>query len=162
MGSSTFGVELIKQVEINVDYILLLVEQYRDAKGDGDDKEIRAAINRAVASSPSLRNKRDLIEDFVDSLSASAGIDEAWSAFVARKRDEELDRIITDEGLNPDATRSFVDAAFRDGAVQPTGTAITTILPPVSRFGQDGAHAAKKVAVLAKLSAFFDRFFGLS
>ena len=157
-----FEIELIKQVEINVDYILMLVEQYRDARGDGDDKEIRAAIDRAVSSSPSLRNKKDLIEAFVDSLSATAQVDQAWAAFVAAKRTEELDRIITEEGLDPDATRSFVDAAFRDGGVQPTGTAITKILPPVSRFGQSGGHAAKKASVLAKLGAFFDRFFGLS
>ncbi len=86
----------------------------------------------------------------------------AWAAFIAKKRDEELDRIISDEGLDPTATHAFVDAAFRDGAVQPTGTAITKILPPVSRFAQDGGHAAKKRTVLTKLGEFFDRFFGLS
>ena len=157
-----FEIELIKQVEINVDYILLLVEQHRSAKGNGMDKEIRAEITRAVTSSPSLRNTRDLIEEFVDSLSATAQVDSAWAAFVARKRDEELNRIISDEGLDPTATHAFVDAAFRDGAVQPTGTAITKILPPVSRFAQDGGHAAKKRTVLTKLGEFFDRFFGLS
>jgi type I restriction enzyme R subunit len=157
-----FEIELIKQVEINVDYILMLVEQFRAAKGDGDDREIRAAIDRAVSSSPSLRNKRDLIEQFVDSLSASAEVDVAWAAFVAGKRVEELNRIIADEGLDADATRAFVDAAFRDGAVQPAGTAITKILPPVSRFEQAGGHAAKKRTVLAKLSEYFDRFLGLS
>lgn len=157
-----FEIELIKQVEINVDYILMLVEKYRDAKGDGDDKEIRAAIDRAVSSSPSLRNKKDLIEEFVDSLSATAEVDQAWAAFVSGKRTEELDRIIIEEGLDPEATRTFVDAAFRDGAVQPTGTAITKILPPVSRFDGGGGHSTKKQAVLAKLVAFFDRFFNLS
>ena len=30
-----FEIELIKQVEINVDYILMLVQKYREAKGDG-------------------------------------------------------------------------------------------------------------------------------
>ena len=157
-----FEIELIKQVEINVDYILMLVEQYRDAKGDGENKEIRAAIDRAVTSSPSLRNKKDLIEDFVDSLSATAEVDAAWAAFVTAKRAEELDRIIAEESLDAAATRAFVDSAFRDGAVQPTGTAITQVLPPVSRFGQDGGHAAKKQTVLTKLSDFFDRFFSLS
>ncbi|HNI35091.1 MAG TPA: type I restriction endonuclease subunit R [Microthrixaceae bacterium] len=157
-----FEIELIKQVEINVDYILMLVEQYRDAKGDGEDKEIRAAIDRAVTSSPSLRNKKDLIEEFVDSLSATAEVDAAWAAFVAAKRAEELDWIIAEESLDPAATRAFVDAAFRDGAVQPTGTGITKILPPVSRFGQDGGHATKKQTVLTKLGDFFDRFFNLS
>jgi len=157
-----FEIELIKQVEINVDYILMLVEQYRDAKGDGEDKEIRAAIDRAVSSSPSLRNKKDLIEEFVESLSATAEVDVAWAEFVEAKRAEELDRIIADEGLDPEATRAFVEAAFRDGAVQPTGTAITKVLPPVSRFGQTSSHAAKKRTVLSKLGDFFDRFFSLS
>lgn len=63
-----FEIELIKQVEINVDYILMLVQKYRDEYGDGDDKEIRTEISRAVDASPTLRNKKDLIEDFVDSL----------------------------------------------------------------------------------------------
>ena len=57
--------ELVKQVEINVDFILMLVQKYRDARGDGEDVEIRANISRAIDSSPSLRNKKDLIEDFV-------------------------------------------------------------------------------------------------
>ncbi len=156
-----FEIELIKQVEINVDYILLLVEQHRTAKGDGDDKEIRAEITRAVASSPSLRNKRDLVEEFVDSLSATAEVDSAWVAFIARKRAEELDRIIADEVLDAAATRDFVAASFRDGSVQPTGTAITKILPPVSRFGHDGGHAEKKRTVLTKLTDHFERFSGL-
>ena len=157
-----FEIELIKQVEINVDYILLLVEQHRSAKGDGKDKEIRAEITRAVTSSPSLRNKRDLIEEFVDSLSATAQVDSAWAAFIAKKRTEELDRIIADEGLDATATHTFVDAAFRDGSVQSAGTAITKVLPPVSKFSPDGGHAAKKRTVLTKLGDYFDRFFGLS
>jgi type I restriction enzyme R subunit len=98
----------------------------------------------------------------VDSLSATAEVDQAWAAFVSAKRTEELDRIIAEEGLDSDATHAFVEAAFRDGAVQPTGTAITKILPPVSRFGTAGGHAAKKKTVLARIGLFFDRFFGLS
>jgi type I restriction enzyme, R subunit len=157
-----FEIELVKQVEINVDYILMLVEQHRKAKGgDGDDKEIRAAIDRAIDSSPSLRNKKDLIEAFVDSLSASAEVDVAWQAFVAAKRREELDRIIDEENLKPEATYAFVETSFRDGALQPSGTAITKILPPVSRFAKDGGHGAKKSTVLDKLTRFFDRFQGL-
>ncbi|MGK3946512.1 hypothetical protein ABK046_50165, partial [Streptomyces caeruleatus] len=36
-----FEIELVKQVEINVDYILMLVDKLRAEKGDGEDKEIR-------------------------------------------------------------------------------------------------------------------------
>jgi type I restriction enzyme R subunit len=157
-----FEIELIKQVEINVDYILMLVNQYRAAKGDGDDKEIRATIERAINSSPTLRNKRDLIEAFVDSLTATSDVDTAWVAYMASKQTEELDRIIAEEGLDPEATKSFVEAAFRDGSIQPTGTAVTKILPPVSRFTNTGAHSAKKQSVLGKLTSFLERFIGLS
>ncbi|ATE61933.1 type I restriction endonuclease subunit R [Thauera sinica] len=157
-----FEIELIKQVEINVDYILMLVERYIKAKGTGQDKEIRATIERAINSSPSLRNKKDLIEAFVDSVSPKAQVDAEWQAFVARKKIEELDRIIADEGLNSDETKTFVDNAFRDGGIPTTGTAITKILPPVSRFSKNNNHSAKKQTVLEKLAAFFERYFGLA
>jgi type I restriction enzyme R subunit len=156
-----FEIELIKQVEINVDYILMLVQKWRDAHADGSDAEIRASISRAVDSSPSLRNKKDLIEAFVDSVSVDGEIDEEWRAFVRARREVELDAIIAAEGLRPDETRAFIDTAFRDGAVQATGTAITRVLPPVSRFSPDGEHGEKKQRVLAKLGEFFERFFGL-
>ena len=157
-----FEIELIKQVEINVDYILMLVEKYLKAKGSGQDKEIRATIERAINASPSLRNKKDLIELFVDSVSTKARVDAQWLAFVATRKAEELERIIADEGLNADETRAFIDNAFRDGAIPATGTAITKILPPVSRFARNNGHAAKKQSVLDKLAAFFERYFGLA
>lgn len=157
-----FEIELIKQVEINVDYILMLVEKYRAGFGDGEDKEIRAEISRAVDASPSLRSKRDLVEDFVDTVSVTGTVDEQWKAFVAAKRDAELETLITDQKLRPDETRAFVWAAFRDGQLRTTGTAITKILPPVSRFAADGGHGEKKRAAVEALARFFDRFFGLS
>ncbi len=157
-----FEIELIKQVEINVDYILMLVERYLKAKGSGQDKEIRATIERAINASPSLRNKKDLIEQFVDSVSTKAKVDAQWQAFVAKRKVEDLDRIIADEGLNVDETKAFVDNAFRDGAIPVTGTAITKILPPVSRFSKNNNHSAKKQTVLDKLAAFFERYFGLT
>lgn len=157
-----FEIELIKQVEINVDYILMLVQKYRERFGDGQDKEIRAEISRAVDASPSLRNKKDLIEDFVDAISVDGAIDEEWQAFIAAKREAELTKIIDEENLRADATRSFVEAAFRDGTLRATGTAITKVLPPVSRFSAKAGHGQKKQRVLAKLGRFVERYFGLS
>ncbi|GAA1115631.1 type I restriction endonuclease subunit R [Arthrobacter flavus] len=157
-----FEIELIKQVEINVDYILMLVQKYRAERGDGDDKEIRAEISRAVDASPTLRNKKDLIEDFVDSLSVDGEVDQEWRAFITAKREAELDTIIEDENLRPEETRAFVETAFRDGQISITGTGITKVLPPVSRFSAAGGHSEKKQNVITKLGAFFERFFGLS
>ncbi|MBP1206160.1 type I restriction enzyme R subunit [Duganella sp. 1411] len=157
-----FEIELIKQVEINVDYILLLVEQYLKKKGTGDDKEIRATIERAINSSPGLRNKKDLIEQFVDSVNTKAKVDAQWQAFVAAKKAEELERIIAEESLNAEAAREFIDNAFRDGSISASGTAIIKILPPVSRFSKNNGHGAKKQTVLDKFAAFFERYFGLA
>lgn len=98
---------------------------------------------------------------FVNSVSASGKIDEEWGEFVDARRIAELDDIIAQEGLSPDETRKFIERAFRDGAIPTTGTAVTKILPPVSRFSSDGGHSEKKQHVLARLGAFFDRFLGL-
>ena len=157
-----FEIELVKQVEINVDYILMLVQKYRDERGDGEDKELRAEITRAIDSSPSLRNKRDLIEDFVDRVSAKGNVEDEWQRYIAERREAELVQIIEDESLRSEETRKFVDASFREGALRTTGTAITKVLPPVSRFSAQGGHGEKKQRVLAKLGMFFERFFGLS
>ena len=133
-----FEIELTKQAEINVDYILMLVEKYLKKKGSGEDRD-RAAIERAINASPSLRNKKDLIEQFVDSVSIKAKVDTEWVAFISAKKAEELDRIIADEGLNVEETKTFVDNAFRDGAIPVAGTAITKVLPPVPRFNKTTA-----------------------
>jgi len=119
-------------------------------------------IQRSVDSSPSLRNKKDLIMDFVDRVSASGEIDEEWRAYVDAQRTAELDAIIEEENLKPEETRVFIGHAFRNGSVPTTGTAITKVLPPASRFSAGGAHGEKKQRVLSRLTSYFDRFFGLS
>jgi type I restriction enzyme R subunit len=159
-----FEIELVKQVEVGVDYILLLVREYQQRKGNGVDKELEARenISRALDASPSLRNKKDLVMEFVDSLSASTDTDDAWLSYIAQKKHDELEQIITEENLKPEPTRAFIEGAFRNGEIPSGGTAITKILPPVSRFAQGHNHGAKKAVVLEKLKTFFDRFSSLS
>ena len=155
-----FEIELVKQVEVNVDYILMLVKKYIE-EGRGQDREIRAEIARAIDSSPSLRNKKDLIEEFIDQISLGADIDENWRGYIAQRRTRELEDIIATESLNSEATWRFVEQAAREGAVSEGGTAITEVLPPVSRFGAEGALTKKKQSVFDRLTAFVDRYAGL-
>lgn len=152
-----FEIELIKQVEINIDYILMLIRRYHD--GHLEDKEVVLQdISRAVDSSIALRNKKDLIESFIASLNPSSEVDDEWVTFVKVKRREELERIISEEKLSRDETFQFMEDAFRNGFVQTTGTSITKVLPPVSRFTPTGERTRKRESVLEKLKAFFDRF----
>jgi type I restriction enzyme R subunit len=157
----TFEIELIKQVEINVDYILELVRQLLKTKGGEKNKEVRADISRAIASSPALRNKKDLVEQFVESVSHSSDVGAQWSAFMSQQKEKQLSEIIQSEGLNAEETRRLIEDAFRDGAIPTSGTAITKCLPPAPRFGQNANHAMKKQTVIEKLSLFFERFVGI-
>ncbi len=158
-----FEIELVKQVEVNVDYILMLVEERRAERGDGDDKEIPVDIRRAVDSSPSLYNKRDLIFDFVDAVSLNGNVTAEWKEFISRRRIEELKHLIAAENLKEVEAQSFASDALRMGYVSEEGTAITRILPPLSRFAKTGgaARAQKKQRIIEALRTWVDRFGGL-
>lgn len=154
-----FEMELIKQVEINIDYILELIRLYHE--GNSQDKEIIVKINKAVGSSMDLRSKKDLIDQFINTLTPTANVDENWQTFVEKKKTEELERLIVEENLNKEETIRFVDNAFRDGYVQETGTALSKVLPPVSRFTPTGDRAIKRETVIEKIKDFFNRFFDI-
>jgi len=154
-----FEIELIKQIEVNIDYILMLVAKYYDS--NCSDKEILAAIDRAVNSSIELRSKKELIEGFLARVSTSAEIDDDWQVFVKEQMEIDLHHLIESEKLKPEETRRFVDNAFRDSILKTTGTDIDKILPPLSRFGGGGDRTAKKLTVIEKLVAFFDKYMGL-
>jgi len=155
-----FEMELIKQIEINIDYILELVKKYHN--DHTKNKEILTDINRAIESSVELRNKKDLIEQFIQSLDISSVVDEDWITFVEKKKKAELEKIIQEEKLNLQETYKFIENSFRDGIIPSTWTGITKILPPVSRFSANGERSKKRQTVLEKLQSFFERFFDIS
>lgn len=152
-----FEVELIKQVEINIDYILMLVKKYHDSHKE--DKEVLLSIHKAIDSSFELRSKKQLIDGFIDGINDVDDVMNEWKTFVAEEKEKQLNAIIEEEKLKPEETRKFVEYSFRDGTLKTTGTDIDKILPPISRFG--GGREEKKQGVIAKLLAFFERFFGL-
>ena len=157
-----FEMELIKQVEIGIDYILHLIAQMH---GDhGEDKEIRLSIQKAVSSSPDLRNKKELIEDFIDQFTPEKDVNDDWHQFVRQQQKRQLDELIREENLKPQETYDFVSQSFRNGEIEETGTAIVRILPPMPLFSKNKANGReeKKQRVVEKLKAFFERFFDVS
>ncbi len=152
-----FEIELIRQVEINIDYILMLVAKYHES--NCEDKEILVSIDKIVNSSIQLRSKKELIENFIQTVNASTQVDSDWKAFVQEQMETDLTSLIQEENLKDDATRKFLDYSFRDGTIKTTGTDIDGILPPVSRFS--GGRASKKQSVIEKLKKFFEKYFGL-
>ena len=153
-----FEIELIKQIEINIDYILLLVQKYHDSHCD--DKEVLITIRKAVDASPELRSKKALIETFIAGINDVSDVMLEWRTFVAEEKERQLVAIIQEENLKDDETRRFMESAFCDGSVKTTGTDIDRLMPPISRFG-GGNRAEKKQTIIEKLKGFFDRFFGI-
>ena len=153
-----FEMELVRQVEINIDYILMLIETYRDS--NCHDKEILATIDRAIGSSLELRSKKTLIEAFIERVNASSAIQEDWQNYVQEKKTSDLADIIATERLKPDNTEQFMNNAFRDGTFKTTGTDIDQILPPMSRFGGGNRESVKR-RVIDRLRAFFEKYFGI-
>ncbi len=153
-----FEVELIKQIEINIDYILMLVKKYHDSHCE--DKEVLVAIRKAIDASPELRSKKALIETFIAGINDVEDVMTEWHYYVAEKREEELVQIIKDEKLKEPETRKFIENAFRDGEIKTTGTDIDRLMPPISRFG-GGDRTTKKQCVIDKLKSFFEKFFGV-
>ena len=152
-------VELIHQIEINIDYILMLVKKYHDTHCE--DKEVLITIRKAVDASPELRSKKQLIENFIAGINEVDDVMDEWNNYVAQRREQDLDEIIVEERLRPEDTRKFMENAFRDGEIKTTGTDIDKLLPPISRFGGTGTRAKKKQGVIDKLKTFFEKYFGI-
>ncbi len=154
-----FEMELVKQVEVNIDYILMLVGKYHDS--NCKDKEILVAIDKAIKSSLQLRSKKELIENFIATINTSTDVNADWQKFVKKQRQEDMEQLIAEEKLKPAETEKFMENSFRDGVLKTTGTDIDKLMPPVSRFGGSGLRDKKKQGIIAKLKAFFEKYFGL-
>lgn len=153
-----FEMELVKQVEVNIDYILMLVAKYHQS--NCEDKEILGTIDKAIKSSLALRSKKELIDGFISKINADTNVMDDWGKFVKEQKEIDLKKIINDENLNEEETRKFLDNAFRDGQVKTNGTDIEKILPPMRRFGE-GNRAEKKENIIVKVKKFFEKYFGL-
>lgn len=153
-----FEIELIRQIEINIDYILMLVKKYHDTHCE--DKEVLITINKAIDASPELRSKKQLIETFIAGINDVDDVMNEWHSYVVEQRNQDLNSIITEEKLKPEDTRKFMENAFRDGEIKTAGTDIDKLMPPISRFGS-GNRAKKKQGVIEKLKGFFEKYFGI-
>lgn len=154
-----FEIELIQQVEVNIDYILLMVAKYKDS--NCKDKEILVDIDKAISASIELRSKRELIEQFIATVNINTNVISDWEVFLNEKKEEDLSTLIDTEKLREQETRRFVDNAFRDGVMKTTGTEVDKLLPPLSRFNKEANRAEKKQTIIEKLLMFFEKYFGL-
>jgi type I restriction enzyme R subunit len=151
-----FEMELVKQVQINIRYILTLVQKYHDS--NCEDKQIIVKIRKQMDASPDMRDKRELIEKFIEHMTPQKGADVGaeWEKYVEKEKKERLEAIIAEEQLKPAETEAFMKRAFADGYVTETGTGIAKILPPSNPFLPESGE--KKQTVIDKLKAYLNKF----
>ena len=155
-----FEMELIKSIDVNIDYILGLVKKYHDT--NMEDKEILVTIQKTIMASPDLRNKKDLIMSFIESLNQNSDVYKDFETFMNSKKKEELDKIIKEENLNREETYKFIKKSFEQGKVETNGTEVSEILPPMNMFTPTNDRQEKKNKVIDKLLEFFDKFFSIT
>lgn len=156
-----FEMELMKSIEINIDYILFLVGQLNGE--DNHDREIIIKAMKSIQASPDLRNKEELIRQFIESHTPDTDVHDRWGEFVRQSQRKEIETIIEEENLNRSKALDFIKQSFRNGEIRESGTGIADILPPMGLFGNAGARRAeKKKIVIKRLKEFFDRFFDIS
>lgn len=153
-----FEIELVKQVQIDITYILMLVQKYHDS--NCQDKEIVIRIGKEISSSPDMRNKKELIERFIERITPEGNADvyANWQAYIEEQKNADLEEIIRQENLKAAEAREFMDRAFTDGFVNENGTAITKILPPMPVFGGGNKRAEKKNRVLELLKEYLNKY----
>ena len=152
-----FEIELVKQIEVNIDYILALIAKKK--KEGATNKEIVASLNSAMNSSFALRSKVKLIERFVESLGTD-DVQNSWQSYIEKKIVDDLEEIIQTENLKAKEAYQFVHDSLENGRFDSSGTAMNDILPNMSRFNRN--RSIVKERVIEKLKEFFDRYWDLS
>ncbi|MDL0108319.1 type I restriction endonuclease subunit R [Campylobacter felis] len=153
-----FEVELLKQVEVSIEYILELIAKYHKHK----DKHSYERILKLLDSSLSLRSKKELLLRFIQSLNPQSDVEKDFSTYINARKNESLETIITELKLKPEKTRAFIQDAFERRELRDYGQAFGDILPPSPLFGKgaEQTHIVRSQA-LEKLQAFFELFSGL-
>ncbi|WP_038815533.1 type I restriction endonuclease subunit R [Campylobacter jejuni] len=152
-----FEIELIKQNEINVDFILFLLEEYhKDSK-----EKTKENILKTIISNPSLRDKKELIQEFLEQIDHNKNSDykSLFESFMQRKKEQELQQIIKDENLNEHLTKQYLEEAFELNFFQDKGENIGKLLPLINPFApKSEGNEEKREQIINKLKSFFDKF----
>lgn len=159
-----FEIELIKQVEVNIDYILALIAKY--AKSSDEEKQgIRKEIETSINSSLEMRNKKDLIMEFVERINnQSEDVSKDFGEYIKQKRSEEFEAIVRDNNLKEDEAYEFVQRAFEYGQMEFNGTNFPRLLPKEksSFFSKTSNRGEMKEKISGILQKFFERFYSIS
>lgn len=157
-----FEVDLLKSLEINLDYILELI--FENNKTRKDKATLVEDVRRLIRSSIGSRAKESLVVDFInqtdlDSIKDKASIIDAFFSFAQAEQKREAEELIGSEGLNEDAAKRYLTTSLKREFASQNGTELNDILPKMSRLNPQ--FLAKKQTVFQRIAAFVEKFKGV-
>ena len=103
-------------------------------------------------------DKKELIEQFIASISPTGDIDDEWRQYVNDQKREQFAQIVSEEHLRPEPARTFIADAFERGYVPEGGMELDGIMPPINPFDRSANRQGKIQQVLSRLKSFFLKF----
>ena len=157
-----FEIDLLKSQEIDLDYILELVFEHNKKTKDKDS--LIEEVRRIIRSSIGNRAKEGLIVDFIhetnlEPIQDKSGIISAFFVYAQQKQKEEAADLISEEKLNEEATKRYIQTSLKHEYASDNGTDLNAILPKMSPLNPQ--YLTKKQSVFQKISAFIDKFKGV-
>jgi len=157
-----FEVELLKSLEINLDYILELIFKNKTC----DKTTLLEDVRRALRASLSNRAKESLLVDFIqqtdfDQLGDKPAVIAAFFDFARIEQQREAQQLIDKEGLQPEAARRYLKRSLKREFASDNGTELNAILPRISPLNPQ--YLVKKQGVFQKITAtaFVEKFKGV-
>jgi type I restriction enzyme R subunit len=157
-----FEVDLLKSQEINLDYILELLHEHNQ-KNKSKDALLEEGI-RLLRASVDNRGKEKLYIDFINEVNLEELTDktsfiESFYLFAQQKQKEEVIALITDETLNEEAAKRYIENSLKREYASDNGTDLNSILPKMSPLNPQ--YLTKKQSVFQKINALVEKFKGI-
>jgi type I restriction enzyme R subunit len=144
-----FRMEFVKQLVVNIDYILARISDYCKSNRD---KEIKADIIRHISANLELYPKRELIEEFLSRVNTDSDIPCEWVKYIAIKRKAAIDTLEAKYNLNtakyPDIIKRLLNS--QEG-YNLTVSDIDAMLPPMQLFGAKPEDSETKLITAENL-----------
>lgn len=154
-----FEIDLLKSQEINLDYILELIFEHN--KKTKDKAALIDDVRRVIRASIGNRAKESLIVDFINEtdlgpIQDKTGIIAAFFDYAQEKQKEEASILITEERLNVEAAKRYIQASLKRKYASENGTDLNAILPKMSPLNPQ--YLTKKQSVYQRIVAFIEKF----
>lgn len=154
-----FEVELLKSQEINLEYILERI--FEDNKKRKNKSLLIEDVRRMIRASVGQRAKEGLLVDFIkqtdlDKLGNKASVIEAFFGFAQKEQNIELEKLISEENLNPEEAKRYIATSIKNKFASNNGTELNSVLPKMSPLRPE--YLPKKKSVFKRISEFVEKF----